>query len=186
MPSARCQGTGDAGCSRRVSLGSLSMAVRASLVMMVLSACAACAPTGQQAAPQRVPAPAVTRPWVPPVQNRVTDYPSPGPGWLLGGVNETNIDWLHFPSHRREGSVVRVWTIANLATRASAGYLSVRTQMEYQCTQRQSRILSILGFSDVNAGGTPLGAPSDFATPWTPIAPNTIGEVNMAIACHRR
>lgn len=185
MPSARCQGTGDAGCSRRVFLGSLSMAVRASLVMMVLSACAACAPTGQQAAPQRVPAPAVTRPWVPPVQNRVTDYPSPGPGWVSVGLTDTTIHWFHLPSRRQTGDIVQVWEIVNYAQRNRHGGLSMRTQSEFRCTQRLNRMLNVSEYTDVNARGVMTGYETNSSSQWRAIAPGTAGEAIMNAACQR-
>ncbi len=79
-------------------------------------------------------------------------------------------------------SVVRIWT-AFYNSRAENGIKSSKRQSYYDCSER-----SAAGKSYINYGpdGSVSGSHtlSDYALSWSPIAPGTIGEANLAFACN--
>lgn len=154
-------------------------------LVVALAACAAWASATQQAAAQTAPATAISRPGVTLVQNGTVPHRSPGPGWVLAGLNDRGSFWVHLPTRQRTGDIVQVWLIQNYPQRNQLGALSMRLQLEYRCTQRLWRVLNNYEHANVNAGGVMIGFMDNSASQWDAIPPDTKGERVMNAACQR-
>ena len=111
-----------------------------------------------------------------------------GPGWVFGGWGDNSgIFYLHQPTIVRRGSVVQVWSLNNRwePERTSRGFLykSVLQQVEYDCNLRRFRISDMQFFSEHGASGQSqlVGGIGE----WGAIAPGSIAETNMTVACQR-
>ena len=79
-------------------------------------------------------------------------------------------------------NVVRIW-IAYYNSRTKDGIKSAKRQTYYDCSERSSAAKSYINYGP---DGSAVGSytQSDYAISWSPIAPGTIGEANLAFACN--
>jgi hypothetical protein len=76
----------------------------------------------------------------------------------------------------------RVWELTDLRKRGRSGEMSRRMRMEYDCKQERNRFLGISGHSGSMAGGTVLSTEGE-ENQWDAIAPGTVAETMLEIAC---
>mgnify|MGYP006271763203 CR=1 FL=1 len=86
---------------------------------------------------------------------------------------------------RREGDRVRLWDLQDFKQTQTIGersYRSEKTELEFDCKARRTRVLSIIDFFGGMATGDIVysdGDPSD----WVAVAPGTLGELEWKAAC---
>lgn len=85
----------------------------------------------------------------------------------------------------RKGYVVYVWQLANLAQRDERGAMSVRSQMEFDCRFKQSRVMWQTLHTELNEGGTTLGSAAVSNPQWIPAPPGGTSEMLIDYACRR-
>ena len=83
---------------------------------------------------------------------------------------------------RKEGNMRRVWELRDMRERMKNGSISLRLRTEFDCKQERSRILGISGHSGSMAGGTVLSTEGE-ENQWDAIAPGTVAETMLEIAC---
>ncbi len=79
----------------------------------------------------------------------------------------------------------QVWEVSNYPNSAESGAASVKTLAEYDCQNRQLRVLKEFWFADTWAKGTELTVPelNQATNNWTPITPNSVGEAIIDLVC---
>ena len=113
--------------------------------------------------------------------------------WVAIARHKTETDYADPTTIRRTGNMVKMWNLfdfktveaAAFAVRPATGlkpFLSYRTQTEYDCKEGQYRWLFIDYFSGNMARGETLGRVSD-PSPWEPVPPGSIGELEWKFAC---
>ena len=83
---------------------------------------------------------------------------------------------------RKDGNMRRVWQLHDLRERNTAGVMSYRARMEYDCKQERSRYLSASTHSEPMAGGKVLDT-MGWSNDWEEIAPETVTEIILNIVC---
>lgn len=82
----------------------------------------------------------------------------------------------------REGNLVRVWEVDNNTVADASGVVSLRSRTEYDCNSRRYRIVHLSGHTrEMTEGDVVFSKAIDGE--WRPIAPETLGEVSMEMAC---
>ena len=155
-------------------------------------ALAGCNPQGERPqTTQPTPPPqataAVTNYQPPPMPSPDPAFDAPGPGWVLGGVSDNSVSWIHMSSVSRSGSTARVWILSDSLRGRSVGTLgarSLRALQEYDCRGRRTRNISLIHFAlNKGAGSIVRTWPESWNEPWDSIAPDTVGETHLRIAC---
>lgn len=85
----------------------------------------------------------------------------------------------------RKGYVVYVWALKNLAQADASGALSVRTQVEFDCRFRQSRIMWETLYSERDEGGAVIRSGMVARPEWIPVSPASVEEALLDHACRR-
>ena len=111
-----------------------------------------------------------------------------GAGWILGGTSTVvGHFYLHQPTMIRQGNILKVWVLNNLWEPERTGrnfvYSSSLYRGEYDCVARRFRLSDLQFFSDRGASGQShvVGGVGE----WGSIAPGSISETNMNVACQR-
>lgn len=82
----------------------------------------------------------------------------------------------------RDGQRAQIWEIDDFAKPDEKGMQSMLSRTEYDCTERNYRILYLSGHSDhMTKGETLFGVQLD--GDWKPVQANTLGELSMDLAC---
>lgn len=85
----------------------------------------------------------------------------------------------------RKGYLVYVWQLQNLAQRNDQGALAIRSQMEFDCRFKQSRVMWLTLYSEPNEGGVTLSSAAVELPQWTPAGPGDIVDTLIDYACRR-
>lgn len=85
----------------------------------------------------------------------------------------------------RKGYLVYVWQLQNLAQRNERGALSVRTQVEFDCRFRQSRVMWVSLYPDRNEGGAVISSGMVANPEWVPAQPGGVEDSLIDYACRR-
>ncbi len=85
----------------------------------------------------------------------------------------------------RKGYLVYVWQLQNLAQRNERGALSVRTQVEFDCRFRQSRVMWVSLYPDLNEGGAVISSGMVANPEWVPAQPGGVEDSLIDYACRR-
>lgn len=102
--------------------------------------------------------------------------------WVRVGESDAIEQYIDPATIRKDGNLVRVWTIQNLKQRHKNGELSLRVRYEYDCKQERLKFLSGTEHSGPMASGTELR--SDIGSgQWNDIPPGTVGESVLKIVC---
>jgi hypothetical protein len=87
----------------------------------------------------------------------------------------------------RSGDVVKMWSVINYAqprtTSDGKTYSSSRQQLEYDCTENQSRSLFFSRHTEYTGWGDVVYR-NDTPGRWIPVPPGSIGGALMKFACH--
>lgn len=85
----------------------------------------------------------------------------------------------------RKGYLVYVWQLQNLAKRNEQGALSVRTQMEFDCRFRKSRVMWITLYPEADEGGTVISSGMVTDPQWIPAQTGDVADTLIDYACRR-
>ena len=85
----------------------------------------------------------------------------------------------------RKGYLVYVWQLQNLAQRNEQGALSIRTQMEFDCRFRQSRVMWIILYPDADEGGVVISSGMVSNPQWVPSQAGDVLDTLIDHACRR-
>lgn len=85
----------------------------------------------------------------------------------------------------RKGYLVYVWQLQNLSQSNEQGALSVRTQVEFDCRFRQSRVMWITLYPEVDEGGAAISSGMVSNPQWVPAQPGDVTDTLIDYACRR-
>lgn len=90
--------------------------------------------------------------------------------------------YLDRDSIDRDGARVQVWELDNNEYPDASGVMSLRSWTEYDCDTRRYRIAHLSGHSQQMSGGEVLFSQAVEGA-WRPVAPQTLGEASLQMAC---
>lgn len=85
----------------------------------------------------------------------------------------------------RKGYLVYVWQLQNLAKRNEQGALSVRTQVEFDCRFRQSRVMWVTLYPEADEGGAVISSGMVTDPQWVPAQTGDVADTLIDYACRR-
>jgi hypothetical protein len=85
----------------------------------------------------------------------------------------------------RKGYLVYVWQLQNLAQRNEQGALSVRTQVEFDCRFRKSRVMWITLYPEADEGGAVISSGMESNPQWIPAQTGDVADTLIDYACRR-
>jgi len=85
----------------------------------------------------------------------------------------------------RKGYLVYVWQLQNLAQRNEQGALSVRTQMEFDCRFRKSRVMWLTLYTEADEGGAVISSGVVPNPQWIPAQTGDVTDTLIDYACRR-
>ncbi len=85
----------------------------------------------------------------------------------------------------RKGYLMYVWQLQNLAQRNEQGALSVRTQVEFDCRFRQSRVMWVTLYPEVDEGGAVISSGMESNPQWIPAQAGDVADALIDYACRR-
>ena len=111
--------------------------------------------------------------------------------WTQSGESDNYILYVDRATIRRNGNFVKMWSLQNFKTvqKSAAGgesYLSVKEQSEYDCKEEKWRLLAFTWFDGKMGNGKVVVSDSDFRDKWSPVGPESIGEILWKIACGKQ
>jgi hypothetical protein len=89
---------------------------------------------------------------------------------------------------RRKGNLATVWRLfdhTTIQTVAGKLYLSSKAQTEYNCAEKQSRILVVYAHSGQMGSSTLVGYDTD-PTKWRPVMPGSVDQAMWKVACGKQ
>jgi Surface-adhesin protein E len=108
--------------------------------------------------------------------------------WVLAGRNEITAAYFDPATISKTGNTVKMWNLFDLRTARlldKQPYMSMKRQVEYDCKEERSRLLSFSGHSENMAGGEVVFSDSDPHN-WEPVSPGSGNETLWKIACGKR
>ena len=111
--------------------------------------------------------------------------------WTAIDSADNFIQYVDRATIRRNGNLVKMWSLQNFKTvqKSAAGgesYLSVKEQWEYDCKEEKKRVLAFSWFDGKMGSGKVVYSDSDFRDKWSPVGPESIGEILWKIACGKQ
>ncbi len=85
----------------------------------------------------------------------------------------------------RKGYLVYVWQLQNLAQRNEQGALSVRTQVEFDCRFRKSRVMWVTLYPEADEGGAVISSGMESNPQWIPAQTGDVADTLIDYACRR-
>jgi len=85
----------------------------------------------------------------------------------------------------RKGYLVYVWQLQNLAQRNEQGALSVRTQVEFDCRFRKSRVMWVTLYPEADEGGAVISSGIESNPQWIPAQTGDVADTLIDYACRR-
>jgi hypothetical protein len=113
------------------------------------------------------------------------------PGWELVSVSDAgNYYYIKTDSIKKEGKTTLAWAAINYSAPrkgySGAGYYQSMSQLNrYDCVKKQSKLLSLSYFSEMNLRGEVLFSQSlqESDEPWNYIEPDSVGEYIFIRVC---
>jgi hypothetical protein len=102
--------------------------------------------------------------------------------WVRVGQSEIGYKYIDPATIRKDGNLVRVWSLTNLKQRHKDGELSSRSRIEYDCKQERLKFLSMTEHSGPMASGTELRSAIGDGQ-WSDIPPGSLSETVLKIVC---
>jgi hypothetical protein len=87
---------------------------------------------------------------------------------------------------RREGTLLKYWTLTDLKVRNKFGDMSRRTREEIDCKKERYKRTSLTAFRDSMLGGVITGNHTNPDAEWIDIAPGTLDEAIMKYVCTKK
>ena len=110
--------------------------------------------------------------------------------WGNVGSNDVGTAYVDRSTIRRNGGVVKMWTLIDYASAKnesgrSSNYLSTKALYEYDCDGENVRTIYSLNHSGHMGNGEPLNK-YDQATKWEPVPPGSFSQIQLKIACGKK
>lgn len=109
--------------------------------------------------------------------------------WVEVGRNDTFATFVDPSTIRKKGDIVKLWSLQDLKTAEvvvnDKPYLSAVGQEEYDCKEEQERTLALRFYAE-NMGRGKVVFTGDNPGNWSPITPQTIGEMLWEFACGKK
>ncbi|MFM7759334.1 MAG: surface-adhesin E family protein [Burkholderiaceae bacterium] len=99
--------------------------------------------------------------------------------------SSANVFFLDTDHMTRKGYLVYVWQLQNLSSRNDQGALSVRSQMEFDCRFKQSRVMWRILYAEHDEGGAILSSDAVALPQWSPAQPGDVVDTLIDYACRR-
>lgn len=111
-------------------------------------------------------------------------------GWVELGRNESSTLYGNPASIREAGSLVKMWTLSDARTvqwLRDKSYVSVKMEWEYDCKEKQMRLLAIAYYSGNMGSGEAISFKSGgpVSEKWGRVVPDSIEETFWKLACGR-
>jgi hypothetical protein len=108
--------------------------------------------------------------------------------WIQTSLNENYAAYADPSTIRRDGDLVKMWSLFNYRTPQQAGagkqYSSVRRQFEYDCKGSRARALGASSHVAKEGKGEAL-AISNVTLGWNAVKPDTADDYLLKFACQR-
>lgn len=108
--------------------------------------------------------------------------------WTRVEYNDNYILYVDRATIRRNGNLVKMWSLVDyktVKTVVGQSNLSYKAQEEYDCKEEKSRTLAITWFTGQMGRGT-VNHTDNRTGEWSPIAPESNGEVMWKITCGKK
>jgi len=109
--------------------------------------------------------------------------------WVDIGKNESGNFYIDTPSIQKSGDKVKMWYLVDFNTpqedKSTKPFLSTKDQSEYDCKEERSRTIYYNNYSGKMGRGKILFTLKD-PLKWRPVAPGSIAEVLLKIACGKK
>ena len=110
--------------------------------------------------------------------------------WVSIGGDGVNTSYVDTVTIQKAGSTVQVWTLLDLkkAVKLSDGqqFLSWKTQYEFDCQLKQSRILAAAMYSENMGGGEKTNTLAFRSPKWEAVPANSNGEILWNYTCGKQ
>jgi len=114
--------------------------------------------------------------------------PSNSTAWIVIVRAHTFTVYANPSTIRRAGSTVKLWEMKDYNTAQmndGEPYMSQKTQNEYDCKERRSRILALSLHAENMGGGKVILSDPD-SDKWSPVAPGRAGGAPWKFACGKK
>lgn len=108
--------------------------------------------------------------------------------WTIVGDSVEATYYSDSTTIRKSGKEIKMWHFIDYKTAqeiAGTNNLSIKIQQEYDCKEEQTRHLAIISFTGHMGAGTVVHSDSERGK-WMPVAPGSIGESLLNIACKKK
>ena len=108
--------------------------------------------------------------------------------WVLINDNDIATNYVNPATIRKAGNKVRMWSMDDYKTMQITGeykYISMKTQIEYDCQNETFTSVALLSFSGNMGSGQVVLSTYQRLDP-IPVSPESIGELAWKVACRKR
>jgi hypothetical protein len=107
--------------------------------------------------------------------------------WIPASVSEAGTTYIDTATIRRAGDKVQMWELMDykIVPDKDHPYKSMRKQTEYDCKERQSRLLFASSHSERLGNGETVTTVAK-ASNWMALVPGSVGEMLWKVACGKR
>ena len=106
--------------------------------------------------------------------------------WTLikGGNNDHRL-YIDFATIRIKGTHVKAWSLVDLTTMQTGdpSFLSSKAQIEFDCSEEQSALLSFVWYSGNMGEGEVVASQTRASPMFKPVVPDTINYAEMKTVC---
>jgi hypothetical protein len=111
--------------------------------------------------------------------------------WVGIRSNDTGTLYADPTTIHRKGSTATMWNLydyqtAMISKASGKPYLSSKSQNEYECEKRQSRILHTFAHSRNMSAGETVYSWNSPKSRWSSLAPDSVDEMLWRLACGKR
>ena len=107
-------------------------------------------------------------------------------GWQELDQSQNSVVFSDPATVRRVGNFVKMWHMYDFSELQQSGaiqYLSIKSQMEYDCKTEQRRPIFFATFSGNMGDGSQVSSENTPKSQWEPVMPGTMGESLWKFAC---
>ena len=109
--------------------------------------------------------------------------------WVEVGNIATSAIYADSSTISKDGNRVKMWTLDDFKTAkvwSGKPFMSIKSQVEYDCKEKQTRLLFSSFFSGNISSGEPIVSSSNRHPEWSPALPGSINELMLEFACKKQ
>jgi Surface-adhesin protein E len=106
-----------------------------------------------------------------------------------GKVEEGLTVYVELDTLSRSGDVVKIWELSDFKTTRTEPkppHMSVKSQREFDCIKKRSRLLTITAFSGNMGSGKVVYSYSEFKEPGISVEPGSVAESVWQVVCGKK